>query len=87
MERENSSIQQVQDQESRVMRHFRKSANGRRKRRTRRANGVLAANGRRASWQKDQELRDMVSRAWSSLALNEQVAVLLQRLANRTRGC
>ena len=82
MERENSNIQQVQDQESRVMRHLRKSANGRRKRRARRANGAVAANGRRASWQKDQELRDTVSRAWSSLALNEQVAVLLQRLAN-----
>ena len=44
--------------------------------------GAVAANGRRASWQKDQELRDMVSRAWSSLALNEQVAVLLGRLAH-----
>ena len=76
------NVEQVKGQESRVMRHLRKPANGRRKRRGRRANGAAPVNGRRASWQKDQELRDMVSRAWSSLALKEQVAVLLQRLAN-----
>jgi hypothetical protein len=82
MERENSSMEQVKDQEGRVMHHLRKSGNGRRKRRARRVNGAVAADGRRASWQKDQELRDMVSRASSSLALNEQVAVLLGRLAH-----
>jgi len=82
MEKENSNIEQVKDQESRVMRHLRKAANGRRKRRARRANGAVAVHGRRASWQKDQELRDMVSRAWSSLALRDQVAVLLGRLAH-----
>jgi hypothetical protein len=81
MERENSSMEQVKDQESRVMRHFRKAANGRRKRRGRRVNGAAPANGRRASWQKDGELREMVDRAWGNLALKEQVAVLLQRLA------
>jgi hypothetical protein len=82
MEREHSSLDQVKDQESRALHHLRRSGNGRRKRRGRRANGAAPANGRKASWQQDQELRDMVSRAWSSLALNEQVAVLLQRLAN-----
>ena len=66
MERENSNLEQVKDQEGRVMRHLRKAANGRRK----------------AAWHNDQELRDMVSRAWSSLALRDQVAVLLQRLAH-----
>jgi hypothetical protein len=81
MERETSNIEQVKDQESRVMRHFRKAANGRRKRRGRRANGATLAYGRRAR-QQDGELREMVDRAWSSLVLNEQVAVLLQRLAH-----
>ena len=83
MEREHSSLDQVKDQESRALHHLRrKPANGTRKRRVRRVNGAVAADGRRASWQKDQELRDMVSRASSSLALNEQVAVLLGRLAH-----
>ena len=81
MERENS-MEQVKEQESRVIHHLRrKPANGRRKRRVRRANGAVAADGRR-SWQQDDDLREMVDRAWSHLPLKEQVAVLLQRLAN-----
>ena len=44
MERENSSIEEVKNQEHRVMRHLRKAANGRRKRRGgRRVNGAAPA--------------------------------------------
>jgi hypothetical protein len=81
MERENSSMEQVKDQEGRVMHHLRKSGNGRRKRRRARANGAVSTDGRR-SWQQDEALREMVDRAWSHLPLKEQVSVLLQRLAN-----
>jgi hypothetical protein len=82
MERENNSMEQVKEQENRALHHLRrKPANGRRKRRRARANGAVSTDGRRA-WQQDSELREMVDRAWSHLPLKEQVAVLLQRLAN-----
>jgi hypothetical protein len=74
------SIDQVKGQESRVMRHLRKPANGRRKRRGRR--GAAPAESRRAWREQDGELREMVDRAWGNLPLKEHVAVLLQRLAH-----